>query len=165
MRTFIEVTTVGDLVDRAALRTDGDAIVFPDVRVTYPELSEATTRFARSLRGLGVGGGDKVAILMPNCLDFAVAFIAAAKLGAVTVPVNGRFKATELAHVIEHADVKVLLTGAGPVAATEYPGLIASVFPEVAEQDPNGLDLDAAPLLRHIVDLSGSTPGFLAREQ
>jgi fatty-acyl-CoA synthase len=163
-RNFIEVTTVGDLVDRAATRTDGDAIVFPDVRVTYPELAAETTRFARSLRGLGVCAGDKVAILMPNCLDFAVAFVAAAKLGAVTVPVNGRFKAHELTHVISHADVKVLLTSAGPVAATDYPGMLAQVFPAAADQDAQALDLPDAPLLRQIVDLGGSTPGFMTRE-
>jgi fatty-acyl-CoA synthase len=162
-RKFIEVTTVGDLVDRAASRTDGDAIVFPDVRVTYPELSAMTTTFARSLRGLGVGAGDKVAILMPNCLDFAIAFVAAAKLGAVTVPVNGRFKAHELSHVIEHADVKVLLTSTGPVAATDYPRLLAGVFADAVGQDAHALTLAAAPLLRQIVDLGGTTPGFLTR--
>jgi fatty-acyl-CoA synthase len=164
-KSFIEVTTVGDLVDRAASRTSGDAIVFPDVRVTYPELSEATARFARSLRGLGVGAGDKVGILMPNCLDFVVAFVAAAKVGAVTVPVNGRFKAHELTHVIEHADVKVMLTAAGPVAATDYPAILAAVFPAAAGQDARSLDLHDAPKLRQIVDLGGTTPGFMTREQ
>ena len=164
-RSFIEVTTVGDLVDRAASRTSGDALVFPDVRVTYPELSAATARFARSLRGLGVGAGDKVGILMPNCLDFAIAFVAAAKLGAVTVPVNGRFKAHELSHVIEHADVKVMITAAGPVPATDYPGILSGVFPAAAGQDAQALDLHDAPKLRQIVDLGGTTPGFLTRAQ
>jgi fatty-acyl-CoA synthase len=164
-RSFIEVTTVGDLVDRAASRTSGDAIVFPDVRATYPELSAATSRFARSLRGLGVGAGDKVGILMPNCLDFAVAFVAAAKLGAVTVPVNGRFKAHELNHVIEHADVKVMLTAAGPVPATDYPAILAGVFPAAAGQDARELDLHDAPKLRQIVDLGGTTAGFMTRAQ
>ena len=65
-RTFIEATTVGDLVDRAAAESSGDAIVFPDERVTFPELAALTDRFARSLRGLGVGPGDKVGILMPQ---------------------------------------------------------------------------------------------------
>jgi fatty-acyl-CoA synthase len=164
-RSFIEVTTVGDLVDRTATRTEGDAIVFPDVRMTYPELAAATTRCARSLRGLGVGGGDKVGILMPNCLDYAIAFIAAAKLGAVTVPINGRFKAHELSHVISHADVRVLLAAAGPVAATDYPAMLADVFPDAAGQDAQALQLEAAPLLRQLVNLGGDTPGFLTRAQ
>ena len=49
-RTFIEATTVGDLVDRAASESSGDAIIFPDERVTFPELAALTDRFARSLR-------------------------------------------------------------------------------------------------------------------
>ena len=77
-RTFIEATTVGDLVDRAAAESDGDAVVFPDERVTFPELAALTDRFARSLRGLGVGPDDKVGILMPNQLDFVAGFLGAA---------------------------------------------------------------------------------------
>lgn len=136
---FIEVTTVGDLVDSAAAETDRDALVFPEGRLTYPQLAEATTRMARSLRALGVGSGDKVGILMPNTMDFALAFVAAAKLGAVTVPINGRFKAHELGYVIEHADISVLLTAAGPVPSTDYPAMIAQAG------SPAGL--------RHVVDL------------
>jgi fatty-acyl-CoA synthase len=162
---FIEVTTVGDCVDRAASRTGGDALVFPDARMSYPQLSEASDRFARSLRAFGIGRNDKVGILMPNCLEFAVAFIAVAKLGAVTVPVNGRFKAHELSHVIEHADIKLLLTAAGPVNAVDYPSLLTEVFPDAAGQDPAALRLAAAPLLRWIGDLGGDTPGFMTRVQ
>ena len=133
---LIEATTIGDLVDRAASMSDGDAVVFPDVRVTYPELSVLTNRFARSLRALGVGPGDKVGILMSDCLDFAVGLIGIAKLGAVSVPINGRFKAHELDHVISHADVRVLLTAAGPEGTVDYPALLAEVFPAIDEQDP-----------------------------
>lgn len=162
---WIEATTIGDLVDRAASEVDHDAIVFPDVRMTYPEFSRATARYARCLRGLGVGPRDKVGILMPNCLDFALVLVGAAKLGAVTVPINGRFKAHELGHVIEHADIRVLVTAAGPVAATDYPELVSSVLPEAAGQDPRALELSAAPALRQLVDLGDERPGFLTREQ
>jgi fatty-acyl-CoA synthase len=163
-RTFIEVTTVGDLVDRAATESTGDAIVFPDERVTFPELAALTDRFARSLRGLGVGPGDKVGILMPNQLDFVAGFLGAAKLGAVTVPVNGRFKEHELSHVIAHADISVLLCAAGPDDAVDFPELLARVFPDAAAQDPERLELESAPLLRNLVHLNGERAGFLTRE-
>ncbi|HEY4279621.1 MAG TPA: AMP-binding protein [Conexibacter sp.] len=162
---WIEVTTVGDLVDRAASETTADAVVFPDERVTYPELAEQSTRFARSLRGLGVEAGDKVAILMPNCMEFVIAFVGAAKLGAVVVPINGRFKAHELGHVISHADVRVLLTASSGDAATDYATLIGEVFPDAAGQDAAHLTLDSAPALRQIVDMAGTTPGFLTRAE
>jgi fatty-acyl-CoA synthase len=162
-RVFVETTTVGDLVDRAAAESGGDAIVFPGERVTYPELAELTDRFARSLRALGIGRQDKVGILMPNQLDYAAAFVGACKLGAVPVPINGRFKAHELSHVIAHADLKVLLTAAGPDEAVDFPGLLAEVFPDAARQEPERLRLEAARELRSLVHLNGERPGFLTR--
>ena len=48
----IAATTIGDLVDGAAADSDGDAVVFPGERVTFPELADLTDGFARSLRGL-----------------------------------------------------------------------------------------------------------------
>jgi fatty-acyl-CoA synthase len=160
---FIEVTTIGDLVDRAASLSSDDAVVFPTDRVTYPELSRESTLFARRLRALGVGPGDKVGILMPNSLDFVFALVAASKLGAVGVPVNGRFKPSELTHVIAHADIKVLVVAKGPVASTDYPALISETLPEISEHDSGELSLERAPLLRHVVDLTGSARGFMDR--
>jgi fatty-acyl-CoA synthase len=160
----IAATTIGDLVDGAAAESDGDAVVFPGEQVTFPELAALTDGFARSLRGLGVGPGDKVGILMPNQLDFVAALVGASKLGAVPVPINGRFKEHELSHVIAHADIRVLLTAAGPEQTVDFPALVAGVFPDAAGQEPGGLRLDAAPLLHALVHLNGERPGFLGRE-
>jgi fatty-acyl-CoA synthase len=162
-RVFIEATTIGDLVDRAAAESDGNAVIFPGERVTFPELAASTDDVARSLRGLGIGPGDKVGILMPNQLDFVAALIGAAKLGAVAVPINGRFKEHELGHVIGHADISVLLSAAGPEETVDFPALLARVFPDVAGQEPGSLELRDAPLLRALVHLNGEQPGFLDR--
>ena len=160
---WIQVTTIGDLVDRQAARSDRAALVMPGVRLTYPELAELTDRFAARLLALGVEPKDKVAILLPNSLDYIAAMIAAAKLGAVAVPINGRFKVHECGHVLGHSDAKVLLTGNDP-NGTNYPELIGAVLPELAAHDPRtDLALDAAPGLRTVVDLTGSAPGFLTR--
>jgi fatty-acyl-CoA synthase len=163
-RLWIEATTIGDLVDRAAFECDGDAVVFPDGRVTYAELAAASDQWARALRALGVGPGDKVGILMPNCVDFVVAFVAAAKLGAVAVPVNARFKPHELSHVIEHADIRVLLCAAGPEGTVDFPELLAEVFSDVAGQEAAALQVAGAPLLRQLIHVNGERPGFLTRE-
>jgi fatty-acyl-CoA synthase len=162
---WIEVLTIGDLVDRAADRSTGDAVVFPDERITYPELSARGTQFARGLRGLGVRSGDKVGILMHNCMDFVVGLIGASKLGAVVVPVNGRFKVNELGHVIGHADIRVLLTARGPAGATDYPALLGEVFPGLPSQDAVNLRLPDAPELRTIVCMDAEAPGLLSRAQ
>ena len=163
-RLWIEATTVGDLVDRAAAEAEGDALIFPGERASYAELAAATDTYARALRALGVGPGDKVGMLMPNCLDFATAFIAATKLGAVSVPINGRFKTHELAHVIEHADIHTLLTAAGPEVWVDYPAMLTEVFGGLDGQDPAALRLAGAPLLRRLVNMNGDRPGFMTRD-
>lgn len=166
---FISVTSVGDLIDRTAARFSHEAVVFPERRLTYPELAELSTRYARSLFALGVRPGAKVGILMPNCVEFVALLLATAKLGAVAVPVNGRFKAHELEHVIPHADVAVLVSARGPDGVADYPALLGDVFPEIARERGGGiadeLALERAPELRHAVDLSGHVPGFLGAER
>jgi fatty-acyl-CoA synthase len=161
---WIQVTTIGDLVDRQAEISTRDAIVMPGVRLTYPELSKLTDHFAAGLLGLGIGPGDKVGILLPNNIDYVAALIATAKLGAIAVPINGRFKVHECSHVVLHSDAKILLTSADP-HGTDYPALIGEVFPEIRSHDPHeDLRLPSAPELRRVVHLTGSSAGFLTRD-
>ena len=93
LHDWVEVTTVGDLLVRAAAgRADADALVFPGERQSYAELLASSERFAASLAALGVERGDTVAILMPNCLDYAHAFFGCALLGVRALLVNARYK-------------------------------------------------------------------------
>lgn len=159
-RSYISVSTIGDLVDAAAADSEDLGLVFPDARATYPELAAITDRYAQALIALGVRAGDKVGILMPNQLEFIAGLVGALKIGAIVVPINGRFRAFELGTVIAHADISVLLTCAGPVGTVDYPALLAEVLhPE--GQDPYDLSLDSVPFLRTLVDLGGEASGFL----
>ena len=111
MSGWAEATTIGDLLMRSAEnRPDHEAIVFPHARFTYGEVAERAKQAARSLAALGVGRGDHVGLLMPNCPDFVFNFFGIQLLGAVAVPINTRFRARELAFVIDNADLVVLLT-------------------------------------------------------
>ena len=81
---WVEVGPIGDVLVRAAATWPRkEAIVFPGERRTYGEQLAAVERFARSLLGLGVGAGDRVGILMPNCFDFLDVQLACAMLGVV----------------------------------------------------------------------------------
>jgi fatty-acyl-CoA synthase len=108
---WIEATTMGQLLDRQAERTPGaDALVMPGARLSYAELAARSDAAASRLADLGVRSGDHVGILLENRVEFVLALFAIAKLGAVSVPVNARFKSHELSHVLDHADAGLLIT-------------------------------------------------------
>jgi long-chain acyl-CoA synthetase len=70
-------------------------------QVTYRELWERAARVAGGLRAEGVGRGDRVALRLPNGLDWVLAFWGSQLAGAVVVPVNTRFKDAEAQYVID----------------------------------------------------------------
>jgi fatty-acyl-CoA synthase len=149
-RRWIEATTLGDLLDRrAAERPGAEAVVFPDARASYGELAVRAQRFARRLAGLGVVRGDRVGILLPASVDLLAVLFAAAKLGAIAVPVNARFKSVELTQIVTHSGMRVLVTD------TASGTLLHEAFPELAVPAVGELGLADAPELRHVVVLDG----------
>lgn len=80
-------------------------------RVTYALLDEGANRLAHVLAGLGVGRGDRVAILAHNCVEYPWTYFACCKLGAIVVPLNTRNKRAETCQAMEVAEPKVALTG------------------------------------------------------
>ena len=166
MGAYIDVTTFGDLLTRAASQWPAaDAIVFPDTRHSFASLEAAAIRSARSLIGLGVGKGDHVGILMPNCMDFVEVMFGASMLGAWVVPVNARFKGRELAYVAENADLKVLVTSDIIDQHTDYVAILHECLPGLADaRSVTMLDLQGAPMLRSVVMLGEKSPaGMLDR--
>lgn len=142
--------TLMNLLDAAADRYPGDALVLESQRLAYPELRERAIAFATQLHGLGVRSGDAVGVLMQNSIDYIPALLGANYLGAVAVPINNRFRARELRFLIEHADLTVLLIDRQP-GATDFPQLISEIFGEMRPQSDGTLRLAAAPRLRHVV--------------
>jgi len=102
--------TLHDLIKRnARLYGSKTALVFGDQRVTHAQYAERTARLAAGLASAGVGKGDRLAILAPNCLEYVDLLGAAAQLGAIVVPINWRLSAEEVAYVIEDAAPRVLI--------------------------------------------------------
>lgn len=160
----IHTTTLGDLLLLAADHCpDTAAVVLPDRRVSYRDLCARVMARARSLHGLGVRPGDHVGVLLPTCLDFVETLFAVAWLGAVTVPVNARYRAPEIAYVAENADLVTLITTDEFDAAVNFVERIRPAFPDLAQQtDRRNLQLHNAPRLKSIVVFgSTSVPGML----
>ena len=85
-----------------------DALVTPTARLRYGELRASARQAAGAMQALGIGKGDRVAILLPNGEDWLALFYGAALIGAVTVPVNTRFKAAELGFCLKQSSAKAL---------------------------------------------------------
>ncbi|HEY8341329.1 MAG TPA: AMP-binding protein, partial [Egibacteraceae bacterium] len=168
MTDWVEAIAIGDLLLRTAeRRPDHEALVFPYARYTYDEVRAHALRAARSLAGLGVGKGDHVGLLMPNCPDFVFTFFGAQLLGAVVVPINTRFRTRELAYVVENADLSVLVTSDIVAEHVDLFARLSESLPELGEAaDPFDLRLTAAPRLRSVVLLGDrEPPGVVSRRR
>ena len=151
-REWSEAIPLGDLpVRAAALWPDADAIVFPDERVSFAKLADRVVARARSLRGLGVEAGDKVGILMANSIPYVECALAIASLGGVAVLLNSRYRGSELRYVVADADLRALITSNIVAEHVDHRARLQEAFPELEKSQPGILDLEAAPLLEHVV--------------
>src|SRR5512143_3633857 len=87
----------------------GEVVVYGDRRVRWRELRSRVGRLARALIRLGVAPGDKVAFMLHNCPEFVELNWACQMAGAVPVPVNYRFTATEARSQLEPSGARVLV--------------------------------------------------------
>jgi long-chain acyl-CoA synthetase len=86
----------------------GNALM--DTSMTYAQLLELTQRFAAALQKLGVEKGDRVAIHMPNCPQFIIAYYATLMVGGIVVPCNPQYVPRELEHQFNDSGAKVAVT-------------------------------------------------------
>ena len=93
---------------------------------TYAELADRAGRLAGLLREAGIGRGDRVAIFLPNRPEYVIALFGILALGATPVPVNFRYRASELAALLDDCGARALL----------YPRTLAEVIRALPE--PSG---------------------------
>lgn len=101
------------LTANAAERPTHVALVDGERRITYAELDRLVNRVARVFLARGVGLGSRVALMLPNSIEFFAVTHAAAKLGALAVPVNYRFRHDEIAHLLSDSGAAVFVVDAG----------------------------------------------------
>jgi len=116
------VKNIGTMLkERAVVSPQLEAYVEPsaNVRMDYTQTNVLANKCASVLTSLGVGKGDRVALLMPNSVEFCCLFYGAAKIGAVAVPLNTRLKAPELEYILSDSATKVLIYGEAFAAVAE----------------------------------------------
>ena len=125
----------GDLPDEMASKfADREALVFEDERYTFAELKSAIDRAAKALLALGVERGDHVALWLNNRSEWVFLMYALAKVGAVQVPVNTRFRTNDLEYVLRQSDSAMLITHdtSGPI---DYLDMVRQVVDLPAQGD------------------------------
>ena len=125
--------TLTDLLARSAGAAAGaPALLYGDGVATYAELDDRSRRVARGLAELGVGDGDRVALWLPNVPAYLVLIFACARLGAVALAVNTRYRAADLGDVVGRSGAKLLAL---------WPGFRDIPFLDIlAAADPAALD-------------------------
>lgn len=102
--------TLGYLIEeRARINPDRTFLIYKKDKVSYGELNQTVNRVANSFLNLGIGKGDTVSVMLPNCPEFLYSWFALAKIGAVEVPVNIAYKGDFLSYIINNSDSKMLV--------------------------------------------------------
>ncbi len=115
---------------------DKTAIAMGDSRLSYAQLDEASNKVANALKGMGVGKGDRVAMLLPNSPEFVTAYFGVVKAGGIAVPLDIRYRLDELTSLIDNFQPKVLVSGS-PALETIVPVLSRFSY------------------IEHVIDVSG----------
>ncbi|HZO06097.1 MAG TPA: AMP-binding protein, partial [Solirubrobacterales bacterium] len=121
------------LADSARAVPDEPALVHEGETITFAELDRASARLAGWLWARGLGPGDRVALMLPNVPEFAVAYYGVLRAGMVVVPMNPQLRQREVDYFLQDSGASLLIADQGPFA--EAAG--AEPFEEVVRRDPS----------------------------
>ncbi len=123
------------LARSAAANPAAPALQFRDRTYSYGELLTLVEGFAAGLSALGIGKRARIALLLPNCPPFVIAYLGAGRAGATVVPINVLYRPDEARYILTDSEVEVLIT------AEPFRPLVQALRP-------------LAPTLKHVVMVS-----------
>jgi len=118
--------------ERVAQHPGRECLVLGSERLTYQQVESDAAGLAAALAELGVGAGDRVAVDLPNRPEWVITMLAAARLGAVLIPVDPSLGHRELKYQLRHAESSVVV-GAPTLGEVEY----VEVFDELIGELPD----------------------------
>jgi fatty-acyl-CoA synthase len=123
---YVPLSPTAFLARSAEVYPDKVAIIAGARRFTYAEFAARSHHLALALAGVGVGQGDVVAALLPNCPELLELHFGAPQAGAVLCALNTRLDAATVEFILRHSEARVL------VADSEFASLVAAVLPRLA---------------------------------
>lgn len=115
VRCYVERPPHVDAMFRRAVDAASDAVALADgdVRLTYAELDGQVRRLAAGLAAHGVGAGDRLAVMLQNGVEAVLCVLAAARLGAIVVPIGSRLRQPEITFMLADARPKSIVYDVG----------------------------------------------------
>ena len=144
--------TLGQLLDQTIARCgENDAVVYADrdFRLSWFQFGEEVDKLARGLMTLGVKHGEKIALWATNVPHWVVLMFAAAKIGAVLLPLNTNYKSKEMDFALKQSDTENLFIIAG-YRDCDYVKVINELVPELKTQPRGELKSAAYPHLKRV---------------
>lgn len=114
------------LAEQVERRPDAPAYFYEGRSASYAQLEAMSRRAAAGLARLGVGAGDRVALWLPNTPAYLALWLGAARLGAIAVAVNTRFRSAEVGDIVGRSGAKALALWPG-FRAIDFLGVLAEV--------------------------------------
>jgi fatty-acyl-CoA synthase len=152
--------TIGQVLRQTVSRfPDSTALVSRPAkqRFTWRELEQAVTRVARGLMALNIQKGDRVGIWATNCTEWVLAQFATAKIGAILVNLNIRYRSAELEYALKQSECQSLILIRG-FHDCDYVESLFSVAPELRNGRSGEFDSPALPNLRNVIYIGEDKP-------
>ncbi|HEY1753416.1 MAG TPA: AMP-binding protein [Caulobacteraceae bacterium] len=156
-------TTIGEALDAAAIRwPNRDALVSVHQRIrwSWSQLAAHADVFAAGLLALGLEPGERIGVWSPNCAEWVVTQLAAAKAGLILVTINPAYRLSELEYTLNKVGVKALVC-AEAYKTSDYAGMVETLAPELPDAFPGALQAGRVPSLRAAIKIGGDVrPGW-----
>src|SRR5262245_13866980 len=143
-----EPQSIPELLKQRVTATPHKLFLFSEAdkrQFTYKEFEAAVMRTARMLATNGVGKGDVVSLLLPNSVEYVIAYFACWHIGALAGPINSLLKSQEIAYVISDSEAKVLLVNSCFLSVIEKADVQVIQFDnveQVPDQQPGDTQID-----------------------
>lgn len=148
--------TLARMVDRLG---DREFLVTPQARLTYRGVEESSRQLAKALVGAGVGKGSRVGIQFPNGPEWVTAWLAVTRIGAIAVPISTFYQPPEMAWVLAHADVELLLTSR-MMFGRDFAAVLEEALPDLVGSEAGAYRLSRAPFLRSVMMWGDEAPAW-----
>src|SRR5512146_830671 len=145
--------TIGQALDRTAQKyPDAKALVsrHQGLRYTYAEFRKEVHRVARGMIALGIKKGDRVGMWATNCAEWTLMQFASAKIGAILVNINLRYRAHELQYALKQSECESLFLIRG-FHDCNYLETLLSLNPDSISSKPLHFNAASLPLLKNVV--------------